>query len=117
MKKPNEAPLNEAIKAIVDQRLTELGIASDSVAHEYTSAGPLPAHTSARTFNTKCRSGAVLGAVKVNRIWKCSRRSWFDACSQRPSVRKSSVVDAPASEVDLAETFLRTAGFRSLRAG
>ena len=115
MRKPLEGPINEAIKAIVDQRLTELGIASDSVAHEYASVGPLPAHTSARTFNAKCRSGAVAGAVKVNRVWKCTRRAWLDACTRRPS--RPSIVNAPRSDMDEADAYLRTAGFRPLRVG
>lgn len=114
MKSSFDAPLNEAIKAIVDQRLTELGIAADSAAYEYSSVGPLPLHTSARTFNAKCRSGRVAGAVKVNRVWRCTKRAWFDACATKPSVRKAPI-DAPRSDVEEADAFLRSAGFRPLR--
>ena len=49
----------------------------------YSTTNPAPG-TSARTHNEVCRSGAVAGAVKDGRSWRCRREDWLRARSRRP---------------------------------
>ena len=74
------AALDAYVDQRVDARLRERGVTGD----EYSSDNR-PGSTSLRTFNETCRSGAVAGATKEGRLWRCGRLSWHAARGRRPT--------------------------------
>jgi len=109
--------LAAAIAALVDERVEErlrdLGVRVES----YDGAS-LPPRVKRRAFYAACRSGAVTGAERDGRGWKCTRRAWeaYRARGASRPVRGAAarVAKLPANDVDL-DAILRAANLRGTR--
>jgi hypothetical protein len=115
-------PLDSLVRQIVREELRAmLAARGETTAREYTSRGPLPPATSARSFRREAR--AMLAAkgegVRVegtgprDRVWFVAVEAWH----RWRTVARTEGAPAESSDAELAGAALRGAGMRVLRGG